>query len=531
MSFGARWLTGGWEIDSANYMAWADGYTVDTPYVAAFASQSSPAWLSAISVLGGQPPIDFENELVWLDVGCGPGLGSCIVAAANPNVHVWGVDYNPAHIERARGLARKANLSNCTFVESSFQSFSTYPAGLEQVDVIVVNGVYSWVSAENQAHIRTIIERLLVPGGLVSLMYESPTGWASMVPIAELLRLVAVADGRPGHLAFEGAADAVRRLRDGGARCFPLGQPEATQMESWGDADSRYAAHEYFGSHFNPLMADQVAPLMAEARCTYLGSDSFTDHVPGFWATPNIVDLLGDDSDVMLRELVRDLAVERPLRRDVYRRGFQHVTSAQQRSWLQKLRIAGLGIMFKDEPVTLLAGEVSLDRSRYEPLLDHLVFEPLGIESIMEIHPDWNLGDAVTALSILVTAGYATPAIHGEVDRRAKAASARLNSVLIAENRLGMDNSVLAAPALGSGLCVDALEALVIGMLWENAAIDPAAAAAMVLADLGRQGRFVREEGKLVVDEAAALGILRRRAESAVEKVAGILPLLGIEGP
>ncbi len=107
-----------------------------------------------ISVFNGEPPLDLGRQLVWLDLGCGTGLGTCTVAAGNPSVEVWGVDYNPAHIERGRDLARRAGLTNCHFAEVSFEELAQdCRLGPDEVDVVIVNGVYSWVSGANQRHI------------------------------------------------------------------------------------------------------------------------------------------------------------------------------------------------------------------------------------------------------------------------------------------------------------------------------------------------------------------------------------------
>ena len=248
----------------ASGSSWRDGYVVDVSYIEPLNLDVCPAWISMACVLNGQPPLDRTRPLVWAELGSGSGLSACMVAAANGDVEVWGCDFNPAHVERSRALARAAALERCTFDEASFAEVAADERlGPAAVDVVVVHGVYSWVSPENQAHITEFIRRRLRPGGVAYLSYEVPTGWASMVPIAEALRLLTDADGRRSDLAFPDAVATVQRLAAGGARAFPLGPHEASQLAGLPSADVRYAVHEYLGAHFAPLMFDEVADRMA----------------------------------------------------------------------------------------------------------------------------------------------------------------------------------------------------------------------------------------------------------------------------
>src|SRR4051812_44114306 len=140
---------------------------MDTPYFEPVNIDICPAWLSMVSVLHGQPPIDLTQPLTWIDLGCGSGVEACIVAAANPKVQVWGCDVNPTHVERARKLATSAGLGNCTFDEASFEAIANDGSlGPPSADIVILQGVYSWVSPANQRHITEFIRQRLRPGGL-----------------------------------------------------------------------------------------------------------------------------------------------------------------------------------------------------------------------------------------------------------------------------------------------------------------------------------------------------------------------------
>ena len=128
--------------------AWNDGYVVDVAYTEPIIGYLCPSHISMSAVLHGQPPLPMDRPLTWLDLGSGSGVSACMVAAANPDVEVWGCDFNPAHVERARAFAADAGLSDvCTFDEASFAEVAANDdLGPPSADVIVVHGVYSWIS-------------------------------------------------------------------------------------------------------------------------------------------------------------------------------------------------------------------------------------------------------------------------------------------------------------------------------------------------------------------------------------------------
>lgn len=487
---------------------WADGYVVDAPYFEPMLPDLSPAWLSFVSVLHGQPPLDLSRPLTWLDLGSASGISACMVAAGNPTVDVWGFDHNPAHVERGRSFADRAGLPNCHFEEASFAALVTDPGiGPAEADVIVVSGVYSWVSAANQGHIREVVRQRLRPGGVAYVMYETAPGWSSMVPLAEALRLISDADGRRPDLAFHDAAATVMGLRDAGSPYFPVGARETDQVDGWPRANGFYAAHEYLGHHFRPLLFDDVVYAMAEARCSYVGQLDATDHLAAYWAPPALADVVQSAPDPVSRELYRDLIAQRPLRRDLYRRGLHSSTPLQQQMALTELEVVGLGHRFDDREVRVVAGGIGLDPVFYEPLLGVLAHERLSISTICEIHTDWTFADAAVCLALLVAAGYAMPATPDAPTTDAIAACRRLTRVLIEEDRLGADHSAIMSPSTGSAVEVDSVAILALGELWDGAPADAEALAERVVDGLGLQGRLIRHENELVEDRGTALAV------------------------
>lgn len=513
---------------------WNDGYMVDTVYMPQIVTELSPTWLSMVSVLNGQPPLRRVGgrPLRWLDLGCGFGNSTAMVAAANDDVEVWGVDFNPAHVDVARTFAARAGLDNCHFVEASFGELAADPTiGPDEVDVVVVNGVYSWISEANQRQIGEIVRQRLRPGGFAYVMYEVALGWASLTPVTEALRLHAATGRRRPEAAFGAAAEALKDLADRGARSFPLPPSEAKRMESWRGADGYYAAHEYLGSNFGPLMFDQVARVMGDARCSFVGTTGALSAFQYNWMPDELRDMFLDVDDVVLREMLHDVMGERALRTDLYRRGLVAVTGSEYLEWVNELEIVGLGRPLDDKPIELLVGGVNLDPDYHRPLVKALRSGPLDIAAIRAIHTDWGPRDATIAMALLIGGGYAAPSVRGTPSKAVRKRCAHLNDVLFDELAHGIGHGYLVAPKLGSSINVDAVELRAMAILRDadgDTAPDVESLTDAVMVDLDRLGHQVRHEGELISDPDEARRIVGERVRHAVRTRKRVLPALGI---
>jgi SAM-dependent methyltransferase len=510
---------------------WNDGYVVDVTYTEPIFASLCPAQISMSAVLNGQPPLPTDHRLTWVDLGAGNGLPACMVAAANPNIDVFGYDFNPAHVERARTLASKAGLDNCHFDEASFAELAagTVPCPRE-VDVIMINGVYSWISRANQVHIGEIVRHVLRPGGVAFVGYTSPGGWSAMTPVAEALHLRARVDPRRSDLAFSAAAAEITELAQQGARYFPLSPFEAGTFDQLGGADARYGAHEYLGAHFRPLLFPEVADVMAHGRCSYLGPIEATGRLSRLGASPELAALVNETPHERVREILRDLVAQRPLRRDLFRRGLATPNAIERNQWLQGLAVVGVDATVESATtVGVPLGTVDIHHDFYSPLLDLLREQPVTVADIRAVHPNVSFQDAVGSLAVLVGAGYAVPAaaVLGATVADGSAAR-RLNTVLIEENSNGGDHRSLVSPLTGGALGSEYCEMLTIGHVWAGADRDADLLADLVIADLQRQGRLVREKGELVQEWDVARGVVHDRVERTFERMDGIFRRHGI---
>ena len=315
---------------------WDNGYVTDVVYTTNFYREITPVWLSLTSLLLGHRAANLTGPFTYADLGCGNGFTTLTVAATCPQAQVWGFDFNPAHIEFATSLAARAGLTNVRFAETSFADLAVLPdAALPDFDFMVSHGVLSWISPANRRHLMSVIGRRLKPGGLVYLSYNVTTGWASMVPVRALMRMLTAASPERTDLAVPAMLDFMDRLKDSGAEFFQANPSIDARLQDIRKQDARYIAHEYLNQDWYPLMFTDIAGEMAEAKCRYIGSATLAENIDTVGVPPGLVPILAEIRDPLMRETLRDIGCAQAFRRDVYRKGIAPMPLPEQQAMLE----------------------------------------------------------------------------------------------------------------------------------------------------------------------------------------------------
>ena len=142
---------------------WSQGYVTDVAYTNSFFRELSPAWLNHVAVSSGAHPRPLEEAFTHLDLGCGLGQTSIVLAGCFPQGRFFGVDFNPAHIDTARHSAAKLGLDNVRFIERAFEEL--LEVELPEFDFITLHGIYSWINDDARRAVQRFIYARLKPGG------------------------------------------------------------------------------------------------------------------------------------------------------------------------------------------------------------------------------------------------------------------------------------------------------------------------------------------------------------------------------
>ena len=511
---------------------WDDGYVTDVVYTSSFYRETTPAWLAMSSLLLGHRPPDLTKPFAYADLGCGNGVSALTVAATSPQAEVHAFDFNPAHIEFGRDLAARAGLTNIHFHEASFaQIAAMQAAALPDFDFIVSHGVLSWISPENRTALTGIVGQRLRAGGLAYLSYNVTTGWASMVPLRALMRMLAEASPERTDLTVPGLWAMLDRLKQGNAAFFAANPALETRLDSLRKQDPRYIAHELLNRDWHPVMFADVADAMVDAKCRYIGSATLAETIDAVSVPAGVQPLLAEAHDQRLRETLRDFGSAQGFRRDLYRRGTPPLAMSEHHRLLDAITLHWTGQSTAgDVTFATPLGSMTGNPDAYRPLLRALEAGPLPIAQARTIEPFASRPavELLQAVALLISGGYAHPALPNGGSAESRHAVARLNRAVAESNASGSDMPRLTSPVLGSSLTVDVTETMVVGALLGGAKPDVASLTATLESRLRLGGRTIQKDGQTVADPVEATKIATSIVRHVLENRAPLLRQLGV---
>ncbi|MBC7908185.1 MAG: methyltransferase regulatory domain-containing protein [Rhodospirillaceae bacterium] len=489
---------------------WTDGVAA-IDYTHAFYPEMAPAHLAFVLLLKGIAPPPLQG-FRYAELGCGQGLTTNLLACLHSDARFEAVDVLPSHIAGARALAEESGHDNVQFFEETFAAFAG--RGGQDLDIIALHGVWSWVSDENRRILLDIIGRRLKPGGAVFLSYNCLPGWAADMPVRHLLLERVAAEHGPLPQRIDRALDFMRRLSQQGGY-FDHAPSAAALLESLRGKTDNYIAHEYLNRDWSPFYHADIAAQMA--GLDFAASATVLDHLDG-WRLSSEAAALVAEAEGAARETLRDTLTYTRFRRDIFVREPRHLSKAERREHLGALRF-GLIVPRNDVPesATSSTGDQVLPAALYIPLVDALV-EPKSLDQLAAQLPH-PFDAIVEALMVLVSLGAAAPSLgEGDAER-----CRRFNGAVLARNRHSPDIRQLAVTIWGTGLVVDVLDRLF--LLAEREGADPTAFAWMVLTERGKR---LRRDGRWLETAEDNLAELKRLHGDFVRLRRGRLAALGI---
>jgi SAM-dependent methyltransferase len=510
---------------------WNEGYVSEVTYTTGFYREFSPGWIALAAMLLGHRPPPSSGAFRWAELGCGQGLAPNALAAAHKQAEFWGFDFNPSHIENARRMAASAGLGNAHFVEASFAELAAGDGpALPSFDYIVLHGVWSWVSAENRAHMVEFIRRHLAPGGIAYVSYNALAGWASMVPVQRMMRLLAQVQPGPSGEAVGRAMANTLEIARSDAGFFSVNPAVLGRLEQAQALDNRYLAHEYFNTSWDPVTFDEVSTAMEDAKCGFIGSATLTDNIDGVSVPAGVAKLLTQVTDQRLREAIRDLGAARPFRRDLFRRGTEAPPQGEHLALLQSLVLTGLGRENeRDLKISTGIGHVVPRPEIYDPLIQRMAHGPLSFDELRSTGPlaGQPLSEVLQVLAFLLTGGLALPSQPEAAAIEATAGATALNRQIGLANANGANINALVSPRLGTAVVVDVVETLLLLPLLDGHA-NPAVLTEHVLELLAKSGRSVLKDGAVTTDPDQTREVMGRTVARILSERIGLFRSLGI---
>ncbi|KAB1068739.1 class I SAM-dependent methyltransferase [Methylobacterium planeticum] len=514
--------------------AWTEGYVADIPYALGFYRETVPAHIAfAATCVGKHPGLSFRPKRV-LELGFGMGLGFVINAAANPNTHFEGVDFNPLHVAHARGLIDEAELTNVSVREASFQDLAREAdEGQHDLDLIVLHGILTWVSAEAHEAIVEITRKRLKPGGMLYVSYNCMPGWAPVLPLQRLMRENARrVSGRSDQQTASGI-ELVKALTSEGAAYFKTNTGLQQRIEKMEVLDKNYLAHEYLNANWFIFHFADVADMFSRAKLDFVGSATIGENVDGVSVPEGVRARIGAEADPIFKETLRDVASNKQFRRDLFARGSSTLTPAEHSVILGAthfvLAVPRSQVSFK---ITSLLGDLDANPEIYGAVADLLGEKTASFAEIASL-PVFREGGTRSALQVIglfVHSGQVLPAPGGDaaihtLDPRS---AQRLNRVIAEKMLQGRTYSFLAAPIAGSGVQAAATDLLMLAAVLNGQGESTETTSTYVIQAMQRLGINWVKEGKTITDPTERQIVVRADSETFLSEKLPFWRRLGV---
>lgn len=337
---------------------WDGGYASHNRYMDTIQSNTLPLKMDVNLLAAGRALPHRGGNFRYAELGCGTAYGMIGMAAANPNGQFEGYDFMPEHVARARSMISDVGLENINVSEASFEELVA-AAPPEPFDYIILHGVWSWVSKENQDFLTQILGRWLKPGGIAYLGYATAAGCLPLWPIRRLFVEVKGNDPADRYGPARAAVDALAEI-----------WPETEVKRMWGHfkglADD-FIDHDFGAEHASAQWHPELVEALSPAKLEYVCSANLIEQFPPLCFGEKQMAFVGKAMQEGWGETASDLAFARTFRSDLFGRGAPMLPPAEV--WKQVL---GMTI---DPCDHALAGDANVFISENSPRLEQSVLE------------------------------------------------------------------------------------------------------------------------------------------------------------
>src|SRR6185312_16295901 len=183
------------------------------------------------------------------------------------------------------------------------------------------HGLWSWVPKAVQDGIVRLLRDKVRPGGAVHVSYNALPAWGGSLGMARLLRTAGRQLAWRSDRQAEEGLKFVRDLHAAEAMQLRRSSMATAVINRLDSLPTAYLAHEYMNDNWAPCYHADVAAALSGAKLDWVASANLTENFPDLTLTAEQRTLAQKFDDPLLRELIKDLCLDRTLRHDVFIRG------------------------------------------------------------------------------------------------------------------------------------------------------------------------------------------------------------------
>lgn len=473
---------------------WSSGYNTDIEYTYGYYRELNPTWLNYICCLNGYTSPISKGR--YLELACGNGISLVYLAALHPEIEFIGIDFLPEHIHHASNLARKANLTNVTFIEADIIEISeNIPDWLGRFDYICSHGTYTWVSRKVRDALIRVVNAVSKPGALVYLSYNTFPGWITSAPVQHLMRYWQKTHNLESRKVLDYVVPKFRNLieaKSGLTESLKLFEKKVSDLSA---NDEAYVVHEYLHDTWQPVWFDQIIDQTSKAKLQFVSTAALGDlYIPSV-IPDDLRAILSETEDEVSKQLMIDVIVNQSFRKDLFIKGNIKLNSLKQKEKLLNT-LYSLNLANKDQTFTfkLSCGEIQGKKEVYEPIYRQLQSSALSLQQLVRGAgaDSSNVSQILQAVNLLIHSGKVS--ISNPLSDYEHAQN--FNAVIIDEVCDGRPYNFLLAPALGDVISLPLTDILMLACTLKNKRLSSASELAQELVVwLGKLNRTLLKDG------------------------------------
>ena len=440
-----------------------EGYSNEIDYTFGYYPLLSPPHLR-LACLNQSTSFPSNRPFRYLELGHGNGVSLNIHAAACPGEY-WGIDINPSHVNFSEKLAEAAD-TGVRVLNLSFSDLLNYPS-LPNFDLVVIYGVWSYISAANRNAITDLLRQKLAEGGLFYVSYNCLPGSSSIVPLQYLLRLYSERGGCQGTVVdrLQAGIAFANELWHAGSEFFASIPKASERLEQIKSEDPAYLVHEYLHEFWHVPSFAETARSLSDAGLRFLASAYLLDHYEDLNICQEGMALLTASEDPLLRETARDFLRNKQFRQDIFVKGKASGPGPERKRDIENTSIM-LGISQVEIPskIKTKVGSISLLGPPFSDVVSALARDGYRSKTVGEViercRHQLSAAEVTRAIVILIGVGIVYPVQDDAIVARAAAGCRRLNEEILRHTRSGTRLTALASPVTGCGIQMSRLQQL-----------------------------------------------------------------------
>jgi hypothetical protein len=314
-----------------------------------------------------------------------------------------------------------------------------------------------------------------------------------------------------GKQALEIAQKNMASLKEAGSALFSLLPTLQGRLEGMAKQDLAYLVQEYNNQYWQPVYSSQMLHIARMHKLEFMSLATLPEVFDGCYPKP-MLDLINSETDAVLKETIRDLALGQSFRRDLYVKGGLLYWSAEKLKTILDQRFVRTDLVAmpeQDKQFDFKGGTINLagKPETYKPLLESFGAQGATLGEALKNNPELNVASIAQMVALLVHGGW----LSSECSKENKAAK-KLNQALAKASLTGAPYRYMCFPKLSISSAVSDLDFMMLGLLGQS--VKPEELEEKLMHSMTILNKKFAEDGKPIEDET----LLKAKAADVVKQ-------------